>query len=257
HTPIGAQYFQPRVDTVGMQGTQFTAPGVQTGISTASTFGSQDFIDNKTIGLFAQQQFGLKDRLFLTGAVRIDNNSAFGDNFDLATYPKVSGTWVVSEEPFWRLRFINALKLRAAYGASGEQPQSFAALRTYAPSTGPNDDPTVTPQFVGNASLKPERGEELEFGFEAGLFNRIGIDFTVFSKQTKDAILLRGTPPSGGFPGEQFVNIGQVSNKGIELQVNAQPVATHKVSWDRGASVATASNYIEDLQGVPDTRPLL
>ena len=248
---IGGQYYQRRVDSLGLTGLQFPAPGFQTGNSTATTTGNQEFVTNKTIGLFAQQQFGLNDRVFLTGGLRIDNNSAFGDNFDLATYPKVSGTWVVSEEPFWHLGFVNALKLRAAYGASGEQPQSFAALRTYAPSTGPNNDPTVTPQFVGNPDLKPERGEEIELGFEAGLFNRIGIDFTVFSKQTKNAILLRGTPPSGGFPGEQFVNIGQVSNKGIELQVNAQPITRENFSWELGASVATASNYIKDLGGIP------
>ncbi len=100
----------------------------------------------------------------------------------------------------------------------------------------------MTPQFVGNPDLKPERGEEVELGFEAGLFNRVGIDFTVYSKQTKDAILLRGTPPSGGFPGEQFVNIGQVSNKGIELQVNAQAITKPNFSWDLGFNVATASN---------------
>ncbi|MBA3344487.1 MAG: TonB-dependent receptor [Gemmatimonadales bacterium] len=248
-TSVGGQYYQRRIDTLGVQGSEFPAPGLSTGIATARTFGSQDFVTNKTIGLFGQQQFGLNDRVFLTGAVRVDNNSAFGDNFDLATYPKVSGTWVVSEEPFWRLGFVSALKLRAAYGASGQQPQSFAALRTYAPSTGPNDLPTVTPQFVGNPDLKPERGEEIEVGFEAGLFDRIGIDFTVFSKQTEDAILLRGTPPSGGFPGEQFVNIGAVSNKGVELQVNAQVITTPNFAWDLGAGVATASNYIKDLGG--------
>jgi TonB-linked SusC/RagA family outer membrane protein len=248
---IGGQYYQRRVDTVGVQGSEFPAPGVNTGIGTARTLGSQDFVNNKTIGLFGQQQFGLNGRAFLTGAVRIDNNSAFGDNFDLASYPKVSATWVMSEEPFWRLDFVNALKLRAAYGASGEQPQSFAALRSYSPSTGPNDIPTVTPKFVGNPDLKPERGEEWELGFEAGLFDRIGIDFTVFSKQTRDAILLRDVPPSGGFPEQQFVNIGEVSNKGIELQVNAQVIARPNFSWDVGASVATASNYISDLGGIP------
>jgi hypothetical protein len=73
----------------------------------------------------------------------------------------------------------------------------------------------------------------------------------VFSKQTKDAILLRGTPPSGGFPGQQFVNIGQVSNKGIELQVNAQPITRPNFSWDLSASIATAHNYIADLGGIP------
>jgi TonB-linked SusC/RagA family outer membrane protein len=248
---IGGQYYQRRVDSVGVTGLQFPAPGFKTGNSTATTTGAQEFVTNKTIGLFAQQQFGLNDRVFLTGAVRIDNNSAFGDNFDLATYPKLSGTWVMSEEPFWHLGLVNTLKLRAAYGASGQQPQSFSALRTYQPSTGPNDQPTVTPQFVGNPDLKPERGEEVELGFEAGLFNRVGVDFTVYSKQTKDAILLRGVPPSGGFPNEQFVNIGQVSNKGIELQVNAQAISGPEFGWDVGVNVATASNYIKDLGGIP------
>lgn len=252
NTSIGGQYYQRRLDEIGVDASEFPAPGLETGISAAITVGTQDFVTNKTIGLFGQQQFGLNDRIFLTGAVRVDNNSAFGDNFDLATYPKVSGTWVVSEEPFWRLGFVNALKLRAAYGASGQQPESFAALRTYEPTTGPNDEPSVTPRFVGNPDLKPERGEEFEFGFEAGLFDRIGVDFTVFSKQTKDAILLRGVPPSGGFPGEQFVNIGAVSNKGIEAQVSAQVIATPNFGWDLAASVATASNYIKDLGGLPD-----
>jgi len=118
-TSIGGQYYQRRVDTIGVQGTEFPAPGLKTGISTANTFGSQDFVTNKTIGLFGQQQFGLNDRVFLTGGVRIDNNSAFGDNFDLATYPKVSGTWVVSEEPFWRLGFINALSARGEHSPGG------------------------------------------------------------------------------------------------------------------------------------------
>ena len=156
-TSVGAQYYQRRVDSISVTGTQFPAPGFVTGNSTAIAPGGQEFVPNKTIGLFAQQQFGLSDRAFLTGAVRVDNNSAFGDNFDFASYPKLSGTWVVSEEGFWGLDFVNALKLRAAYGASGEQPQTFAALSTYQPSTGPNDEPIVTPQFVGNPDLKPER----------------------------------------------------------------------------------------------------
>ncbi|MGH7527139.1 MAG: TonB-dependent receptor domain-containing protein, partial [Gemmatimonadales bacterium] len=143
-------------------------------------------------------------------------------------------------------------RLRTAYGESGQQPDVFAAVRTFTAVSGPGGTSAVTPGAVGNPDLKPERGEEFEFGFEAGLFDRIGVDFTVFSKQTRDAILLRGIPPSGGFPGEQFVNIGQVSNKGIEAQVNAQVIATPNFGWNLGASVATASNYIKDLGGLPD-----
>ncbi len=61
---------------------------------------------------------------------------------------------------------------------------------------------------MGNPDLKPERGVELEMGFEALLFNRITIDATYFNRTTKDAILLRPVAPSTGFSGAQFVNIG-------------------------------------------------
>ena len=83
-----------------------------------------------------QEQFGVNDRLFVTAALRGDDNSSFGSNVKLVTYPKVSASWVLNEEPFWRFKAINALKLRAAYGQSGLQPQVFTALRTYQPTPG-------------------------------------------------------------------------------------------------------------------------
>src|SRR5690606_40895699 len=61
---------------------------------------SESKVENVTLGAFIQQQFGWKNRLFLTGALRADDNSAFGEDFDLVTYPKVSASWVISEEPF-------------------------------------------------------------------------------------------------------------------------------------------------------------
>ena len=85
--------------------------------ATAITTGFDDFVENNTLGFYGQQQLSLNDRVFLTGAVRADDNSAFGRDFDIVYYPKVSATWVVTE---------GALKFRAAYGASGQQPQDFA-----------------------------------------------------------------------------------------------------------------------------------
>ena len=123
-------------------------------------------------------------------------------------------------------RSIRRISSRGAQSTASPIGMPCSALKN-SPSAGPDDAPTVTPQAVGNPDLKPERGEEIELGFEAGLFDRVGIDFTVYNKQTKDAILLRSTPPSGGFPGQQYVNIGQISNKRIELQVNPTAFAAH------------------------------
>jgi TonB-linked SusC/RagA family outer membrane protein len=250
-TSFGGQYYRKRTRTSQVSGREFPAPGLKTAAAAALKDGSQDYFTNTTIGLYAQQQFGLNDRMFLTGAVRVDNNSAFGEDFDFATYPKVSATWVISEEPFWKLGAINTLKLRSAFGVSGLQPDVFTALRTFAPATGTSDAAIVTPQLIGNAALKPERGQELEVGFEAEAFNRLSVDFTYFSKQTKDAILLRPVAPSLGFPGNQYVNIGQVSNKGLELRATLQALTRENFGWEITTNLGTTKDNIDDLGGIP------
>lgn len=250
-TSFGGQYYRRRTRTSQVSGREFPAPGLKTAAAAAIRDGSQDYFSNTTIGLYAQQQFGLNDRIFVTGAVRVDNNSAFGDDFDLATYPKVSATWVLSEEPFFRFGAVNALKLRGAFGVSGLQPDVFTALRTFAPTTGSNDQAVVTPQLIGNSELKPERGQELELGFEAEMFGRLSLDFTYFTKKTKDAILLRPVAPSLGFPGNQFVNIGEVSNKGVELRASLQAISSPNFGWEITTNLGTTKDRIENLGGIP------
>ena len=250
-TSFGGQFYRKRTRQNQVVGTEFPAPGLKTAAAAAIRQGSQDYVSNTTIGLYAQQQFGWNDRLFLTGAVRVDNNSAFGDDFDLATYPKVSGTWVISEEPFWKLGMINTLKLRTAFGVSGLQPDVFTALRTFQPVTGTGDQPAVTPQLIGNPDLKPERGTEFEIGFDAEAFNRLSLEFTYYTKTTKDAILLQPVPPSLGFPGGQYVNIGEVSNSGAELRASLQALTRDNFTWEIGGNVGTTKDKIEDLGGIP------
>ncbi|HKN66072.1 MAG TPA: SusC/RagA family TonB-linked outer membrane protein [Gemmatimonadaceae bacterium] len=248
---IGGQLYRKRIDSTAITALQFPAPNLTTAAAAANVKGSQNYVTNTTLGMFVQQQLGWRDRMFLTGAVRVDNNSAFGKDVKLVTYPKVSGSWVVSDEGFWRFAVIDQLRLRAAYGLSGQQPDAFAALQTYVPSTGPLDQPIVTPQFPGNSNLKPERSQEFETGFEASFFKRVSLDFTYYNKSTHDAILSRGTAPSGGFPNPQFVNIGRIDNHGMELALTANAANRRDFSWDIGASVATNHDRIADMGGLP------
>jgi TonB-linked SusC/RagA family outer membrane protein len=250
---IGGQFYKKYRQTTQTTGREFPAPGLRTVSAAAIREGSQEYTTNTTVGMFVQQQFGWQDRLFLTAAIRADDNSAFGEEFDFVTYPKLSGTWVISEESFWQpaRSAVNTLKLRAAYGASGQQPDVFTALRTYQPVTGLNDQPAVSPQFFGNPDLKPERGQELEAGFEAGLFERVSLDVTYFSRRTKDAILERPIAPSTGFPGRQFVNIGEVSNAGFEVKADVTAIARENLGLELGINLGTAKDKIVDLGGIP------
>jgi len=252
NTSLGAQYYRRFTKFLNTSGERFPAPGVRTIASAAVNRGTDDYIENATIGLYVQQQFAWRDRLYVTAALRGDDNSAFGRDFDFVTYPKFSVSWVASEERFWPFHFANTFRLRAAYGRSGQQPDAFAALQTYQPITGPGGTAAVRPQFVGNPQLGPERGEEFELGFEAALFkDRLGIDFTFYDKRTLDAILARPSAPSEGFPGLQFVNIGEIKNSGLEVTVDANPVTAGTFRWDLHGNLALNNNKILDLGGLP------
>jgi hypothetical protein len=236
---IGAQYYRRVGEFVSASGVDFATPGLRVINATAERSSGETYSENVTVGVFGQQQFGLGDRLFLTAALRADDNSAFGEEFNLVYYPKASLAWVVSEESFFRFAPVSALRLRAAYGQAGQQPGAFDALRTYSALAGPNDVSTVTPATVGNPNLGPERGVEIEAGFDAGfLEDRVGLEFTFYRQRTRDAILLRPSAPSTGFAGSRFMNLGEIQNQGFEVMVRATPVAVRNFMWETTFSLA-------------------
>jgi TonB-linked SusC/RagA family outer membrane protein len=252
-TSFGAQYYSRAGEFVTAQGNDFAVPGLGVVNAAAETFGFETYTDNVTVGVYLQQQFSWDDRIFVTGAIRADDNSAFGEEFDLVYYPKASATWVLSEEPFWDVGWVSSLRLRSAFGMAGQQPGAFDALRTYAPVPGPNDVSTVTPSSVGNPSLGPEKGSELEVGFEAGfLEDRIGVDFGIYRQVTSDAILLRPTAPSTGFPGSRFINVGEIKNQGFELVVRGAPISSQQFKWDATFSLSRNLSEILSLTDEED-----
>lgn len=251
-TSIGGQFYRTELDASGLGGQGFPGPGIVTVSATATALPStQGQTINTTIGGYGQEEFGFNDRLFFTGAVRVDNNSAFGSDFKLITYPKVSAAWVVNEEPWWRGSLINTLKLRAAFGESGRAPSAFTALRTYAPVQGPGGSNAFTAGSFGNSDLKPERGKELELGFDSQIADRLTFGFTYFSKHTADEIVAQSIAPSTGFSGSQLRNLGQVDDHGVELQADLQVLRGEKLAWDISGNFSTAQNKIISLGGLP------
>ncbi len=130
-------------------------------------------------------------------------------------------------------------------GEAGQQPGAFDALRTFSAVPGPNDISTVTPSTVGNPSLGPERSSEIELGFEAGLLDdRVGVDFTWYNQTTRDAILLRPSAPSTGFPGSRFMNVGKVQNRGFEALLRGTLLSLPRFKWDASFSLARNDNEV-------------
>ncbi len=222
----------------------------------ANTTAGETFSEQTSLGVFFQEQIGWRDRLFGTAAVRIDDNSAFGSDFSLVAYPKASLSYVISDETFFNLPGIDQLKLRGAWGKAGQAPLPFTADRTFTAAVTTLDDTAVnflTPSAFGNANLKAETGREFELGLDASLFNgRTGVEFTYYDQKTNDALIAVPDPPSSGFNGEHFENVGTITNTGLEFLFTGTPVVSRNFVWDASLTIATNKNRLQSFNGARD-----
>lgn len=255
-TSLGAQYVRERVTGRYATGRQLVA-GSRSIRAAAVTEGSESTSENKKAGVFVQQQLAFRDRAFVTAAVRADDASAFGRRYDLVAYPKLSASWVLSEESmFPDIPQLNSFRLRAAWGKSGLQPGSIDALRFYQPvpvAVGGQNVTGVTFGNLGNPLLKPEQSAELETGLDAEfLGGRLGAVFTYYNKRTTDALVFRIMPPSLGVSAGRFENLGSVRNSGFESSVMAKLVEGPGVSWDLTINGSVNTNKLLSLgAGIP------
>ncbi|MFL5613582.1 MAG: SusC/RagA family TonB-linked outer membrane protein [Gemmatimonadaceae bacterium] len=233
--------------------TGFGGPGDPT-VSTGSQWiGTESRFRILTGGLFLQEIVGWRDRLFLTGGARFDKYSAFGSNLGVQTYPKLSASYVISDESFWQSSFLNKLastmKLRAAYGQAGRSPGAFDYLRSY-DAVGWGGAPALRTRNLGNPDLGPERSAETEVGFESSSLNgRVGVDLTYYRTRTTDALISLTPPPSGGFLTGQLENIGTLDKNGVELALNTTPLQLQMLTWTLGTTIALNKNRVVSLGG--------
>lgn len=260
-TTAGAQWVFSSFNRNGAGAVNLT-PGSNTVSGGATQFTDAQNDNSKTFGLFVEEQVAINDRLFLTGAVRSDQNSAFGTNFQRVFYPKVSASYVISDEPWFRHpHWLNQLRLRSAYGASGVQPGSRDALQFYSPRTtniALVDQAGVEFSSLGNSELRPERATEFEGGFETRVLDsRLTIEMTYYRKLTKDALVGAVVPPDlGSGNPTQRANLGSVQNTGFETTVNALLVDSPKFGWDATLSYSANGNKLVSLGTDAQGRPL-
>jgi len=232
--------------TVDSYGRGFPGPGRQTLSSVAETWVSGGESRVVSGGVFLQNLVGFRDRLFLTGAVRVDGHSTFGKNLGLLVYPKASASWVVSDEGFWPAD-RGTLKLRGAYGRAGRAPGPFDAQRTWSAGSFGGES-AFLPGNVGNAELGPERTREVEVGFDAtGLDDRLTAEVTYYDQITRDGLVTVSEIPSSGFGGSARYNLGELTNRGWEVSVQGDVISTASLNWTLGASFTANRSRITDL----------
>jgi len=250
-TSVGAQYFQDRVESVACEGRVFPNDQATACDAAVNLRGFSDLLEKVEIGAYLQHRFNFRDYFFATGALRVDDNSALGANENAIWSPSVNTSAVLSDMPFWNVEEVSNLRLRFAWGRASQAPRQFSADRTFVITRlgqGGRIVPGLSPQDPGNPDLGPERSEEFEFGLNAGfLDDRIGLSATYFTQSVTDAIISRSVAPSTGFPNDQFVNIGELKNQGVELSLDASIVDRESFAWDARFGFSTNDSEITNL----------
>ncbi|WP_333820709.1 SusC/RagA family TonB-linked outer membrane protein [Ohtaekwangia sp.] len=214
--------------------------------------------------------YGFGEKYLATVTVRADGSSRFGDNNKWGIFPSVALGWNITEEDFFTVDQIDALKLRVSAGITGNQAippySSVARLSPYRYNFSNTTTIGYAPSSASNPNLGWEKTAQVDIGIDVGLLNnRITLVADVYSKTTSDLLLnapVSGTSglaiPTGGQTSTIYQNIGKVENKGIELAINTQNINTQKLHWSTSLVYALNRNKVLDLgPGVDQFIPLI
>lgn len=206
--------------------------GIQTNLDQS---GSRNITQVRLIqedkGFFAQEEINYKDQIIATVGLRGDKSSNNSDVNKLYYYPKANVAVNLHKLGlFEEDGFFDLVKVRAAYGESGNFA-TFGAKSTILNSSIVNGIAGVSvPSLLGNSAVGPERQKELEFGFDLGFMKNFGFDFTYYIKNVDDLLLNADLPSSSGFT-SQVTNAAALQNKGIEIGLNLGLINTKEMKW--------------------------
>ena len=252
---FGAQGFREEDREISVDADEYGLPGTDDFDNAANLSPLESNRQIFSGGYYFNEQFGIYDKLFLNAGIRVDGNTAFGDEVDLVSYPKFGAAYNISDENFWIGSFagnlVSQLKFRVAWGKTGSFPPPFVKDKTFGQGSYLGG---VSVNFAnpGESALKPEKTTTLEFGFDAAILNeRVGIEFTYFTEETEDALFNVPSQPSTGL-GFQIRNIGKIENKGFELGIDANVLNMDNVKFSINGSISKLDNKVTDIGGQPD-----
>jgi TonB-dependent starch-binding outer membrane protein SusC len=224
-----------------------TASSSSTGFAVASVFSKVGFV--------------YKNRYSVSASIRRDGSSRFGTNTRYGTFWSVGAAWNIDEEDFMKNnKIFSTVKLRGSYGVNGNGALStsftdgspnvngdFRWRPLYSYGANYNGSPGSFPSNPGNLDLSWELNKPLDIGFVLGIFkDRLKTEFSWYRRETSSLLLNEPLSRTSGFS-SIFRNIGSMENKGIELTVEATPIATRGFKWDINFNIAFNQNKILSL----------
>ena len=256
----GASVFQRRGEYLG--GTAFNIPNNDVEYADISAnlaeggflnnVGSWEFTE-RLLSSFLRAEYIFKEKYLFSAILRRDGSSKFGENKRYGFFPTVSGAWVMSDEPFYSIKAIDFWKFRLSYGVSGNDQIANFAYRALLNGEGVYvfDDIITQGVAIGrpsNADLKWETTRQFNVGMDMTVKKSIDLTTNYFIKNTNDLLFqpdvtaILGSYGPGGYP--PIINAGDVSNKGIELEVAYHTKPGKKTGADIGFNISRVLNKV-------------
>lgn len=246
---LGNTVQQTKYNFLSLTGRNFPSDNFQeiasSSLQTASTNSSQ----NGLISFFSRAGYTFKDRYSIDGSVRADASSRFGASNRWGVFPSLGASWIVSEEAFAQDLPFDLIKLRANIGVTGNQNgiNDFASLGLWRAGRNYEGLPGISHQQLANPDLKWETTRQWNIGLDLGLLqNRLKVEANYYNKYTKDLLLEVPVASKTGFS-SVFENLGEISNKGVELNISTTNIEREDFTWTTSLNIARNVNKIEKL----------
>ena len=219
-------------------------------VSTANKSVSYNYYEKRINSVYGSADFSYKNYLFLNLTGRNDWFSTLAANKNSIFYPSV-GLSVILSDAFTMPSFVNYAKLRGSWAQTGGDTDPYKLSLTYSLTGATQTAPLaqISQSQVPNANLQPFLVTSSEIGLEARLFNnRVGVDLAVYNRKTTNDIVGASISPTSGYTNALF-NIGEVSNKGIELLLSYKTVSSKTFSWETSFNMGyNKSNVVQIYQ---------
>jgi TonB-linked SusC/RagA family outer membrane protein len=246
---VGGNRMQQINEVQGYNGGNFFAPGFYNinNLQNKNTY--YNYREKKINSVFASAEVSYNRYLFLTVTARNDWYSTLApENWSLL-YPSVGASFILSEAVKLPSLF-NYAKLRASWAQVGGDGDPYGLSLTYSLNSNTfNGLPigSINTNTIPNKDLLPYKVSSYEFGFETRMLkNRFSIDFTYYNKTTTDEIISSQVSQTSGF-GSVLINVGELSNKGIELMLTGTPVQRNKFSWEASFNMGYNKSVVEKI----------
>ena len=201
------------------------------------------------LSFFGIVDYNYDNKYFAQATVRGDGSSLFGAKNKWGLFWSGSASWNISNEGFLAdVKAIDLLKIRSSYGLNGNN--GIAAYRAYGVYSTAiyNGISGMLPSRPENQELSWEKNETWNVGLDFGFFGRLRGSIDVYNRVTKDMLLNKSVPQTSGFS-SNFMNTGKMANRGVELQIDGDIIATNDMLWNVGFNIAHNQTEILDLGG--------